>query len=158
MLIVDEIEAHLHPKWQRTILPALLDVANRINPKVEVQFLLATHSPLVLASIEPHFDEERDSLLLFELSEQAKHVSLRRLPWAKQGDAVAWLTSLVFGLEQARSREAEIAIEAAEAFMRGDVKRLPTGLKTKAGIQKALENSLPGLDPFWPRWIVETKR
>ena len=26
VLIVDELEAHLHPKWQRTVLPALLGV------------------------------------------------------------------------------------------------------------------------------------
>jgi hypothetical protein len=31
----------------------------------------------------------------------------------RQGDVVGWLTSEVFGLEQARSRDAERAIEAA---------------------------------------------
>ena len=70
---------------------------------------------------------------------------------------VGWLTSPIFGLNQARSREAEAAFEAAEAFMRGDTKRLPRGLKTKAAIQKALEKSLSGVDPFWPRWIVEAR-
>jgi hypothetical protein len=119
--------------------------------------LLTTHAPLVLASIEPHFDPERDSLFLFELTEKVSRVSLRKIPWASQGDAFGWLTSPVFCLDQARSREAEIAIEAAEAFMRGDKKRLPRGLKTKAAIQKALEKTLTGMDPFWPRWIVEAR-
>ncbi len=71
------------------------------------------------------FDEERDSLFLFELEEPTTDVSLRRVSWAKQGDAVGWLTSPVFGLEQVRSKEAEVAIEAAEAFMRGDVAKRP---------------------------------
>ena len=31
ILIVDEIEAHLHPKWQRTILPALLQVVQKLQ-------------------------------------------------------------------------------------------------------------------------------
>lgn len=35
--------------------------------------------------------------------------------WAKQGDVVNWLVSDAFGLRQARSIDAERAIEAAEA-------------------------------------------
>jgi len=158
MLLLDEVESHLHPRWQRTLLPSILEVGKALGAEVDLQILATTHAPLVLASVEPYFDQDRDSLFLFELDERVKEVSLRKLPWAKQGDAVGWLTSPVFGLDQARSREAENAIEAAEAFMRGDVQKLPRGLKTKAGIQKALEKSLPGLDPFWPRWIVRAKQ
>jgi hypothetical protein len=153
-LLIDEIESHLHPRWQRTLLPSIMDVGKALKAEVDLKILATTHAPLVLASIEPRFDQAHDSLFLFELAEGAKQVSLQKLPWAKQGDAVGWLTSPVFGLDQARSREAEIAIEAAEAFMRGDTQRLLPGLKTKTSIQKALEKSLPGLDPFWPRWIV----
>jgi predicted ATPase len=157
VLLVDEVESHLHPRWQRTLLPSILGIADDLNADVDVQILATTHSPLVLASIEPHFDQARDSLFLFELEENSRHVTLRKLPWAMHGDVVGWLTSPVFGLDQARSPEAEKAIEAAEAFMRGDSKRLPAGLKTKASIHKALQKTLPGLDPFWPRWIVGAK-
>jgi predicted ATPase len=154
VLLIDEVEAHMHPIWQRTIMPSLLGLGRSLEAQLAIQTLTTTHAPLVLASIEPHFDHERDSLFLFELTEKGRQVALRKIPWARQGDAVGWLTSPLFGLDQARSREAEIAIEAAEAFMRGDTKRLPRGLKTKAAIQKALEKTLPGMDPFWPRWIV----
>ena len=41
--------------------------------------------------------------------------------------------------------------------MRGDLDELPGELNTKEKIHRALMNSLPGLDPFWPRWIVEVK-
>jgi hypothetical protein len=157
VLLVDEVELHLHPRWQRTLLPSLLEVGKALKADVDLQILATTHAPLVLASVEPSFDEERDSLFLFELDKGAKEVSLRKLPWTKQGDAVGWLTSPVFGLDQARSREAENAIEAAEAFMRGDLDKLPDGLKTKRAIHDALKRTLPGLDPFWPRWIVEVK-
>ena len=157
VLLVDEVESHLHPRWQRTLLPSILGIGDDLDAELEVQILATTHSPLVLASIEPHFDRGRDSLFLFDLDEDSGHVTLRKLPWAMQGDVVGWLTSPVFGLDQARSPEAEKAIEAAEAFMRGDSKRLPAGLKTKASIHKALQKTLPGLDPFWPRWIVGAK-
>jgi hypothetical protein len=153
-LLIDEVESHLHPRWQRTMLPSILELSKALKVGVDLQILATTHAPLVTASIEPHFDEDRDSLFLFELGEKTRHVALRNLPWAMQGDVVGWLTSPVFGLDQARSLEAEKAIEAAKAFMRGDSKQLPVGLKTRAAIHKALEKSLPGHDPFWPRWIV----
>ena len=138
-------------------LPSLLDVGDALRAEIDLQILATTHAPLVLASVEPFWDEERDSLFLFELDARSQRCLASKAPWAKQGDAVGWLTSPVFGLDQARSREAENAIEAAEAFMRGDFDKLPNGLKTKKAIHEALKRSLPGLDPFWPRWIVEVK-
>ncbi len=155
VLIVDEIEAHLHPKWQRTILPALLQVANKLQERVNVQVFAATHSPLILASLEAHFDKDMDKLFWFDLHGQA--VQFRDYPWAIQGDVVSWLTSEIFGLRQARSREGEVAVEAAEAFMRGDLDNLPEDLKSKESIHRALKKALPGLDPFWPRWVVEVR-
>jgi hypothetical protein len=160
ILLVDEVEAHLHPKWQRTILPAILRVVQKLQPDIAIQILAATHSPLVLASVEPHFDEEKDQLFSFSIDPSqpaSKMVSFDPLPWAVHGDVVGWLTSDIFGLEQARSREAERAIEAAEAYMRGDTASLPDSLTTKEAITAELRRVLAGLDPFWPRWIVEAK-
>ena len=77
--------------------------------------------------------------------------------WAKQGDAAQWLVSEVFNLRQARSAESEQAIEAAEAFMRGDVRALPDGLRTKEQIDVRLRTLLPPNDPFWARWLTRTE-
>jgi hypothetical protein len=74
--------------------------------------------------------------------------------WAKEGDAVNWLTSESFGLRQARSLPAEQAIEAAEAFMRGDREGLPEHLDTKEGIDGRLRELLPDHDPFWASWLT----
>jgi len=155
VLLIDEIEAHLHPKWQRVILPSLLMVAEALKPGVSVQIISTTHSPLVLASLEPHFKQDRDRFFCFNLEDG--QVTFQDVPWSMHGDTVAWLTSEVFGLEQARSSEAERAIESAEAFLRRDAGKLPSGLQTKDEITAELKRVLPGLDPFWPRWIVETK-
>ena len=152
VLLVDEIDAHLHPTWQRVILPALFEVIPALERSLRAQVLVSTHAPLVLASAETLFDEERDRLLHFALREGK--ILVENLPWAKQGDAVNWLVSEAFGLAQARSREAERAIEAAEAFMRGAP--TPPELSTREAIQAELERVLPGHDDFWPRWLVET--
>lgn len=153
VLLFDEVENHLHPRWQRTILPNLL---RGLNDEVRLQVVASTHSPLVLASVEPIFDEDKDKL--FHLDLEAATVRLREEPWAKQGDVVNWLVSDVFGLEQGRSIEAERAIEAAEAWMRGAHADLPAELSTEAAIHAELMRVLPGHDHFWPRWIVSREK
>ncbi len=155
VLLIDEAETHLHPKWQRVFLPALLEAVKAMQPNLSIQMIVTTHSPLVTASIETFFDEATDRLFTFELMENS--VKLNEIEWVKMGDAVGWLTSEVFGLTQARSREAEIAIEAAEAFMRNDYSSLPVNLKTKEKIHAELLRTLPGDDIFWPRWIISNQ-
>ena len=117
ILLFDEIEAHLHPRWQRAIVPAILKVIDRLTQSdTSVQLIATTHSPLILASVEPHFDEERDRLFHLDISDGKVRLDFE--PWAKQGDALNWLVSDVFGLRQARSVEAERAIDMARRSSR----------------------------------------
>jgi predicted ATPase len=46
IVIIDEIDLHLHPKWQANVLPALLGTFP------EIQFIVTTHSPLVLSQVD----------------------------------------------------------------------------------------------------------
>ncbi len=153
LFLIDEIEAHLHPQWQRRIVPALLEVMAALTGQhgAEVQLLAATHSPLVLASTEPYFGPED---AVFHLGFEQGEVQLRELPWAKQGDVVNWLVSDAFGLKQGRSLEAERAIEAAEAWMRGDRSQLLPDLDSGETIDTELRRVLADHDPFWPRWVL----
>lgn len=152
VLLIDEVDAHLHPIWQRVILPALFEVFPEIERSLRVQVLASTHAPLVLASVETLFDEDRDQLLHFALRDGK--IAAEPIPWAKQGDAVSWLVSEAMGLHQGRSLAAERAIEAAEAFVRGDA--TPPDLDTREKIHAELLRVLSGHDDFWPRWLVET--
>lgn len=45
IVLIDEVELHLHPAWQRNILPRLKDTFPN------VQFFITTHSPLVLSQL-----------------------------------------------------------------------------------------------------------
>lgn len=47
VVLIDEIELHLHPKWQREIIPAL----TRTFPNC--QFIISTHSPQVVSHVKP---------------------------------------------------------------------------------------------------------
>jgi hypothetical protein len=117
------------------------------------QIIVSTHAPLVLASVENQFDDTRDRLFHFDIDD-GPHID--DVPFTKYGDAVGWLTSPIFGLDQARSVEAEEAIDAARRFLRGEEATNREGLRTKEEIDARLRQVLGGSDPFWPRWIVKT--
>lgn len=68
-LLIDEVEAHLHPQWQRSLLTSLLTITEHLKPQMSTQLIVTTHSPLVPASVEPFFDEAQDKLFLFELEQ-----------------------------------------------------------------------------------------
>ena len=46
ILLLDEIEVHLHPAWQRKILPVVQKLFKN------AQIFIATHSPFVVGSID----------------------------------------------------------------------------------------------------------
>jgi predicted ATP-binding protein involved in virulence len=149
VIIIDEIEAHLHPKWQRVILSALMDLQQLLSPELEIQFIISTHSPLILASAETFFDKNIDSLFNFKLDTISNQVSFEKLDFIKYGQVNMWLTSPIFNLEQARSREAEEAISRAKKLQlttEHDKQKIDL-------IHKQLVELLAENDPFWPRWI-----
>ncbi len=115
IFLIDEIESHLHPSWQRRIVPALLSVMSKLNKKAAVQLITATHSPLIMASIEPLFDSEQDAW--FDLDFEQKQVVLRRRDFEKHGDAATWLLSEAFHQKSGRPLEYEKLVEEASGLL-----------------------------------------
>lgn len=149
VIMIDEIEAHLHPKWQRTIIPALLSVQNILQQSLEIEYIISTHSPLVLASTETVFNDTQDILFHMELADNAHNVLLKPIPFFRHGTINSWLMSSIFNMRQARSQEAEHAIEEAKKLQE-------SGTGSIFEVEKAhrdLLNTLSQDDPFWPRWI-----
>jgi predicted ATP-binding protein involved in virulence len=64
IVLIDEIDLHLHPKWQRQVVGRLLDTF----PKV--QFVASSHSPFIIQSLY-----HRDDVLLWDL-ETAKPLTI----------------------------------------------------------------------------------
>ena len=64
IVLVDEIEQHLHPKWQRVIVHELRSQFPR------VQFITTTHSPIVASSVG-NMDKatDRDKLIFLKLQD-----------------------------------------------------------------------------------------
>lgn len=149
IILLDELESHLHPQWQRTIIPSLLEVKKSLDrdSELDIQFFITTHSPLVLASLEPFFDEVNDRLFHLELD--TAEINLKERSFLPHGRVDNWFTSEVIGLSQARSLEAEKAVEAAQKIQREDN---PTK-KEVMEVHKLLARYLGDFDTFWPHWI-----
>jgi hypothetical protein len=148
VVLVDEAEAHLHPKWQRVILPALLGVGQDLHKEMSIQWIIASHSPLVLASGETVWDAEFDRLFHIDMS-VAGDVSFTQVEFQKRGTIDSWLSSDVFELHQPGSTEREEAIQEA---VRLQGKPNPSRAEVESATEK-LRAHLSTEDPFWVRWI-----
>jgi hypothetical protein len=102
VLLLDEIDLHLHPEWQRVVVPTLA----RALPKL--QFIVTTHSPLVVGSLE------RENL--FVLSEEEGGTVVKKLPELVHGrSAEQILLSPYFGLDSTRAPDVSKALSKLAA-------------------------------------------
>lgn len=73
-VIIDEIDEHLHPALQVRVLKALQDTF----PKI--QFIVSTHAPLVMSSVEPKKDENgKDINVVYKLEYSGGEYTHREL-------------------------------------------------------------------------------
>lgn len=150
--LIDEVESHLHPRWQRTVIPALMRVMETLTPSAQVQLIAVTHSPLVMASVETLFDESQDVWWDLDLVHRQDGgtavVKFNQRPFQRYGDVSRWLTSDAFDLGSARSLEAETLLDqAARILSEEEINHA----KAKS-IDAQLRTVLGDTDPFWIRW------
>lgn len=153
VILIDEMECHLHPQWQRAILPALLHVKDLLDPELLVQYLVATHSPLVMTSIEPLFSNDTDKLFKLDLAEKdlwgTSDVVLRELDFFRHGKADSWLMSDAFEDTSPRSIPATSAIDRAKALQQ----QVTPSAQEVQQVHEELSTLLGAEDEFWPRWV-----
>lgn len=154
VFLIDEVEAHLHPRWQRAIVGALLDVTQALAKRAKVQLIVATHSPLVMASAEPRFEPNEDAWFDLDLipadASTPALVRLTQRDFERLGDVSRWLVSRAFDLRKPVSREAEIVMLEAEA-MAEDPK---ASAEQARELTTRLEGTLGQEAPFWLRWQI----
>ena len=148
VLLIDEVESHLHPRWQRSILSSLAGAMRELGTPEAVQLVVTTHSPLVLSSAETWFDEERDAWFDLDL-ETESGVVLRRGIYERRGAVGHWLTSEAFDLVTDRgSIEAEQVVLRARELLSGD----EPSLEEVEAVGRELIEVLSDSDPFLAGW------
>ncbi|GEM_PF-1101505 len=135
IVLIDEVDLHLHPEWQRLVIPGLL------NAFPNVQFFFTTHSPMTLVALEPYIADSKPNIFLLSRN------SATPLPQELLGTANNWLTE-VFGLEEPRSIEAEAAIREAKSLL---IEKAPNKKDLKR-TSEDLMKYIQAHDSFWVRW------
>jgi hypothetical protein len=111
LVLVDEIDAHLHPSRQRMLVPLLREAFP------SVQFVATTHSPLVASSLPPQ------GLRVFRRETDAERSTIALSETQTLGmTADQILTSDLFGLRDTRSPEVAKSVDRY-AFLLGRAKR-----------------------------------
>lgn len=79
VVLIDEIDLHLHPRWQRKIIPALL------NAFPQLQFIATTHSPFIVQSLREgsllnldtmDIDDEVYNLSIEDIAEEIQNIEM----------------------------------------------------------------------------------
>ena len=98
ILLLDEIDIHLHPKWQRRILPAV----QKLLPNAQI--FASTHSPFVVGSVEDAWVYQ-----LPEANQQATSGVIEGIPSAA-GKSYQLILEEIFGVSE------EFDIETEQLF------------------------------------------
>lgn len=141
IVLIDEVDLHLHPQWQRRVLPGL--VAAFPN----MQFIVTTHAPMTLASVEDFYAPEKDGVFRLKPGENGE-IEIEDLEIDKYGTANEWLKE-IFELDEPRSLSSEEAIKKGKAVLKNSA--LATAAEIAAA-NEALQEHLNAHDPFWIRW------
>ncbi len=91
LVLIDEIDAHLHPAWQKRLVP----LVRSLLPNLQV--IAASHSPLITNNLEP------DEIIILSRDAGGKLTSAHMNEKVKGLRADQVLTSAAFGLETTRS-------------------------------------------------------
>lgn len=123
VVLIDEVDLHLHPAWQ------LLVISNLEQKFPHCQFFVTSHSPLVLSGLG-----EQDKLVVLR---DGGSVELSDIPYGDNGD---YILKRFFGLSAVRNPQVQDEIDSISAELSkehpdlDDVERRLNGLKEK-GVQ-----------------------
>jgi predicted ATP-binding protein involved in virulence len=98
IVLIDELELHLHPSWQRHVLKRLT------NTFQNCQFMITTHSPQIIGQVKP------ESLILLTREPETEKIIVKRVGQSFAMDS-NWVLQEIMGTT-ARDYETEQKISA----------------------------------------------
>lgn len=151
IVLVDEIDAHMHPAWQQTLV-------NRLSETFEnAQFIATSHSPLVVGGLEPRqvYRFERDAEGVVQITQP--EYSLKGL------GAAGLLTSGLFGLASHLDTETAEALDRKRQLTAKqlDKKIKPNELKELSELEARvgdIDSTQWIRDPMYQRFVGAVTR
>ncbi len=128
IVLIDEIELHLHPSWQRTVIPRLLQTFPGC------QFFITTHSPQVLGEVESRcvhlLRQDETGELNVTKAEQARGLDSAEIlemlmeTERRSGDITTRLGSIFDRIDRSEFEAARRELEVLEKDLKGKIPEL----------------------------------
>lgn len=93
ILFLDEIDIHLHPKWQRKVLPIIQNLFKN------AQIFVSTHSPFVVGSVDDAF--------VYKLQVNDSVSTLQEITDSKAGNSIEYILEDIFQISEQFDVETE---------------------------------------------------
>ncbi|MBX2906308.1 MAG: AAA family ATPase [Taibaiella sp.] len=119
-VLIDEIDAHLHPEWQLIIIKSI----KRVFPRI--QFIVTTHSPLVLASA--------DSNQIIQIPRHDGILDLKPIPRSFSGWQIDYILDGLMNLVIHSNVESSMLERIDGAFEKRDIDSYDKELNDLKGI------------------------
>ena len=139
VVLIDEIELHLHPKWQQRILADL----QRTFPNA--QFIVSTHSPQVLTTVEPQ--------RIVELAREGDRIVAGAPAGATYGAEAGDVLSVVMGVKERPENEFTKALEQYRQLVREGQWESKEALSLRSNLER-----MSPYDPALDRADLEIRR
>jgi hypothetical protein len=133
VVLIDELDLHLHPKWQVEFIPKLKETFPNL------QFIATTHSPMMLPGLEP------DEVIVLNRNEEGNVVTsqLDEAPALMTGSEIY---NTFFGLDQLYPTHLGEALQRY-GYLIGNPLRTDEEEQEMLQLQQELKDA--GLDPGW---------
>nr|WP_310615991.1 AAA family ATPase [Pantoea cypripedii] len=139
IILIDEVDLHLHPAWQREFLPRL------INVFPSMQFIVSTHSPFIIQSVK------EGKLIDFDLDD------IEQTPSLKQEKSIEDIAEDVMGIDKVqRSALFNEQVRVSDRYYA----LLNSGKTEDDAEVAALSRKLDELEEFFgdnPAWVALLK-
>lgn len=138
LVLMDEIDAHLHPSWQQSLVFNL----SKVFPNV--QFIATTHSPLIIGGMPP------EQIFRFARDENGKATRVQVDPDMTVGRTDQILTTPLFGLKTTLDRATQEGIKRYQELI-GKIRRSHEEEKEFQKLRKSFNFEFPQPLDHWAK-------
>ncbi|CAN1599767.1 AAA family ATPase [Pseudomonas mediterranea] len=126
VVLIDEVDMHLHPAWQQTVVPDLLDAFPHI------QFVMTTHSPQVISSVHAHCIR----VLQTVTDEGGRQITVNDVEQQTQGVASSQVLAYVMDIDPTPDNEPAQKLSKYMALIQQNLHETTEGLALRQYLDK----------------------
>jgi predicted ATP-binding protein involved in virulence len=133
VVLIDEVDMHLHPAWQQTVIPDLLGAFPNI------QFVVTTHSPQVITSVQATCIR----VLHTVTDDDCRHVRISNVDQQTQGVTSSQVLAYIMGIDPTPDNEPSRKLSEYIALIQQDQHESDQGLSLRKYLDTHFETQHP---------------